>query len=70
MVSNRRLVLFRMVKSTLKPDRPKNTGMNNAAIKPRSCSSMWRVRIGDSPMRTPAEAADQARGQPRACRAG
>ncbi len=28
--------------------------MNKAAISPRSCSSMWRVRIGDSPIRMPA----------------
>ena len=28
--------------------------MNNATIRPRNCSSIWRVRIGDSPMRMPA----------------
>ena len=43
-----------MVRSALSPDSPKNTGMNSAAIRPRSCSSMCRVRIGDSPISTPA----------------
>ena len=43
-----------MVKSALSPARPKNTGMNSATISPRNCSSMWRVRIGDSPTRMPA----------------
>ena len=33
---------------------PKKTGMKKAMIKPRNCSSMWRVRIGDSPTRMPA----------------
>ena len=36
------------------PARPKNTGMNSATMRPRNCSSMWRVRIGDSPTRMPA----------------
>ena len=44
----------RMVRSALRPARPKNTGMKNAMIMPRSCSSMWRVRIGDSPISMPA----------------
>ena len=33
---------------------PKNTGMKNAMIRPRNCSSMCLVRIGDSPTRMPA----------------
>ena len=49
-----RLGSRKMVRSALSPASPKNTGMNNAAIRPRNCSSMWRVRIGDSPIRTPA----------------
>jgi predicted flap endonuclease-1-like 5' DNA nuclease len=53
-VSNTRSAFFRMVKSVLSPDRPKNTGMKSATIKPRNCSSIWRVRMGDSPTRTPA----------------
>jgi len=44
----------RMVKSADKPAVPKNTGMKNALIRPRNCSSIWRVRIGDSPTRMPA----------------
>ena len=43
-----------MVRSALNPDKPKKTGMNKAAIRPRNCWSMWRVRIGDLPTSTPA----------------
>jgi hypothetical protein len=35
--SNRRSGFFRTVRSALKPDKPKKTGMNRAAIRPRSC---------------------------------
>jgi hypothetical protein len=41
-------------RSVPSPARPKNTGANSAVMRPRSCSSMWRVRIGDSPTRMPA----------------
>ena len=58
--SNNRCGSFRMVRSALRPDRPKNTGMNSAAINPRSCSSICRVRIGDSPIRMPATKAPSA----------
>ena len=44
----------RMVRSAVNPAMPKNTGAKNAVISPRNCSSMWRVRIGDSPTRMPA----------------
>ena len=33
---------------------PKNTGMKKAMIRPRSCSSMCCVRIGDLPISMPA----------------
>ena len=36
------------------PAIPKNTGMKRPTIRPRNCSSMWRVRIGDWPTRMPA----------------
>ena len=38
----------------VRPARPKNTGMKSATMRPRSCSSMCRVRMGDSPIRMPA----------------
>ena len=38
----------------VQPGQEKKTGMNSAMTSPRSCSSMWRVRIGDSPTRIPA----------------
>ena len=43
-----------MVKSACKPASEKKMGMNRATTRPRNCSSMWRVRIGDSPTRIPA----------------
>ena len=52
--SSARAGFFSTVRSALSPDRPKNTGMNSATMRPRSCSSIWRVRIGDSPIRMPA----------------
>ena len=45
---------FKTDKSVPSPASPKKTGANSAVIRPRSCSSMWRVRIGDSPTRIPA----------------
>ena len=45
---------MRTVRSAVNPARPKKTGMNRLVIKPRSRSSICRVRIGDSPTSTPA----------------
>ena len=45
---------FSTVKSADNPAMPKNTGMKNARMSPRNCSSMCLVRIGDSPISTPA----------------
>src|SRR5664280_1917285 len=53
-VSASRAGSLRMVRSALNPAVAKNTGMKKAMISPRNCSSMWRVRIGDSPIRMPA----------------
>ena len=44
---------FSAVRSADSPAMPKNTGMKNARISPRSCSSMCLLRIGDSPISTP-----------------
>ena len=42
------------VRSADRPAMPKNTGMKNARMSPRSTSSMCLVRIGDSPISMPA----------------
>ena len=43
----------RTVRSVLSPAMPKNTGMKNARMRPRNCASIYFVRIGDSPIKTP-----------------
>src|SRR5437762_5169730 len=45
---------LKTVRSAESPAIPKNTGMKNARMRPRSCSSICLVRIGDSPINTPA----------------
>ena len=45
---------FRTVISVLRPASAKKIGMNKAVISPRSWPSIWRVRMGDSPINTPA----------------
>ena len=47
-------VASRMVRSALRPAMPKNTGVKKAVMRPRNCSSMCLVRIGDSPTSMPA----------------
>ena len=46
---------------------PKKTGMKNARIRPRSCSSICLVRIGDSPISTPATKAPSTVCTPMKC---
>ena len=53
-VSSNMVGFARTVRSALRPAVPKKIGMKKAMINPRSCSSIWRVRIGDSPIRMPA----------------
>ncbi len=65
--SSSRCGSFRIVRSALSPAMPKNTGMKNATIKPRNCSSMCLVRIGDSPMSTPATKAPSTVCTPMKC---
>ena len=57
----------RTARLACRPATPKNTGMNRPVIRPRSCSSMWRVRIGDCPTRMPATNAPSTVWTPIAC---
>ena len=56
-----------VTRSALRPAVPKNTGMKNAMIMPRNCSSMCLVRIGDSPTRMPATKAPSTACTPIMC---
>ena len=53
-VRKSRSVWARTARLVVSPANPKKTGMNSATMRPRSCSSMCRVRIGDWPTRMPA----------------
>ena len=57
----------RTVRSVDRPAMPKNTGMKKARIRPRSCSSMCLLRIGDSPISTPATNAPSTVWTPMKC---
>ena len=46
---------------------PKKTGMKNARMRPRSCSSICLLRIGDSPISTPAMKAPSTVWTPMKC---
>ena len=58
---------FSTVRSADSPAMPKNTGMKNARMRPRNCSSMCLVRIGDSPISTPATKAPSTVCTPMKC---
>ena len=47
-------MLARTARFVVNPASPKKTGMNRATMRPRTCSSMWLVRIGDWPIKIPA----------------
>jgi hypothetical protein len=53
-VSNSMLVRPSEATLVASPARAKKTGMKSATMRPRNCSSMCRVRMGDSPISTPA----------------
>src|SRR6516165_8596013 len=57
----------RTVRSVESPAMPRKTGMKNARIRPRSCSSMCLLRIGDSPISTPATKAPSTVCTPMKC---
>src|SRR6516164_5199323 len=66
-VMSKRVASFRMVRSADSPAMPKKTGMKNARMRPRSCSSMCLLRIGDSPTRIPATKAPSTVCTPMKC---
>src|SRR5262249_48521893 len=66
-VMSKRVASFRTVRSADSPAMPKKTGMKNARMRPRSCSSMCLLRIGDSPTRIPATKAPSTVCTPMKC---
>ena len=66
-VMSNRVGSLKTVRSAESPAIPKNTGMKNARMRPRSCASICLVRIGDSPINTPATKAPSTVCTPMKC---
>src|SRR5262249_32825339 len=64
---SKRVASLSTVRSADRPAMPKKTGMKNARMRPRSCSSMCLLRIGDSPTSTPATKAPSTVCTPMKC---